>query len=103
VDAEYLNMVPWSQCWYNPSSLQTIVQLQQVVQPNLPLIAMRVGTGSQMVVISARQEMWVQGIRVNDNKRKFLTSSLERPPLSMMRMYKRMNWKKKMTTMLKMH
>jgi hypothetical protein len=37
VDAEYLNMVPWSQRWYIPSSLQTTVRLQQVVHPNLTL------------------------------------------------------------------
>jgi hypothetical protein len=39
VDAEYLNMVPRSQRWYTPSSLQTKVQLQQVVHPNLTLVA----------------------------------------------------------------
>jgi hypothetical protein len=39
VDAKYLNMVPWSQRWYTPSSLQTKVRLQQVVHPNLTLVA----------------------------------------------------------------
>jgi hypothetical protein len=39
VDAEYLNMVPRSQRWYTPSSLQTKVRLQQVVHPNLTLVA----------------------------------------------------------------
>jgi hypothetical protein len=40
VDAEYLNMVPRSQRWYTPSSLQTKVQLQQViVHPNPTLVA----------------------------------------------------------------
>jgi hypothetical protein len=39
VDAKYLNMVSQSQCWYTLSSLQTKVQLQQAVQPNLPLTA----------------------------------------------------------------
>ena len=39
VDAEYLNMVPRNQRWYTPSSLQTKVRLQQVVHPNLTLVA----------------------------------------------------------------
>ncbi len=39
VDAEYLNMVPRSQRWYTPSSLQTKVRLQQVVHPKLTLVA----------------------------------------------------------------
>jgi hypothetical protein len=39
VDAEYLNMVPCSQPWYTPSSLQTKARLQQVVHPNLTLVA----------------------------------------------------------------
>jgi hypothetical protein len=39
VDAKYLNMVPRSQRWYTPSSLQTKVRLQQVVHPNLTLVA----------------------------------------------------------------
>jgi hypothetical protein len=34
-----LNMVSWSQRCYTPSSLETKVQLQQAVNPNLTLVA----------------------------------------------------------------